>query len=161
MAPKPNYEKHARALVLYSIGLEPLQIAKIIKMSLTGVKNIIFSHENEKHKARNRNLRQRSPQMYREAQAAYMVRHGMMRRGYNKTRLQKARAGISAEQRDQVANIVRAKRKMQRETGIPYEVHHFTPISKGGTDEPGNLWIMTREDHQALHAAERRKYKNF
>lgn len=39
-----------------------------------------------------------------------------------------------------------------------YEVHHIIPLSEGGTDDPSNMVLLTKEEHDAITAAHRNFY---
>ena len=40
-----------------------------------------------------------------------------------------------------------------------YEVHHIIPLSEGGTDDPSNMVLLTKEEHDAITAAHRNFYE--
>lgn len=40
-----------------------------------------------------------------------------------------------------------------------YEVHHIIPLSEGGTDDPSNMVLLTKEEHDVITAAHRNFYE--
>ena len=55
-----------------------------------------------------------------------------------------------------ISKIFEATKKLTKDTGIKYEVHHNKPLSEGGDHKPGNLWILTQEQHLAAHGKQKR-----
>lgn len=56
---------------------------------------------------------------------------------------------MSEEEWENINDIYKKCSELSEETGVPYEVDHIIPISKGGLHHPDNLQILTRSKNRS------------
>jgi len=55
---------------------------------------------------------------------------------------------LTKEEIQEILSIYEECGRISKETGIPHEVDHITPICKGGLHHPSNLQILTMEENR-------------
>ncbi len=55
---------------------------------------------------------------------------------------------LNLEQKRAIIDLYSVAKSLTETTGIPHEVDHIKPISKGGLHHPDNLQILTRDDNR-------------
>ena len=55
---------------------------------------------------------------------------------------------LSSIERLMVSNYYEDARRLTRETGVPHEVDHVIPVSKGGPHLPWNLQVLTQTENR-------------
>ncbi len=55
---------------------------------------------------------------------------------------------LTEEETDQIKAVYREARLLTEETGIPHQVDHIHPLSKGGLHHPDNLQVLTAAENQ-------------
>lgn len=61
-------------------------------------------------------------------------------------------AELTAQQREEITAIYAEAERLTQETGIPHEVDHIHPLSKGGTHTPDNLQVLTQSENRSKGA---------
>jgi 5-methylcytosine-specific restriction endonuclease McrA len=56
--------------------------------------------------------------------------------------------GTSAEDRAKCQSFYEEAQRLTAETGVPHEVDHIIPLSRGGTHSPDNLQVITAEQNR-------------
>lgn len=85
--------------------------------------------------------RKRNKKRYKENPEQYIERSTVRRRIINGFEL-------SAEEKRKCLEIRKEARRLTLETGIPHEVDHIWPISRGGPHAPWNLRVITRDENR-------------
>ena len=55
---------------------------------------------------------------------------------------------LTLEERRKIQGLMRQARLLSEQTGIPYEVDHLWPISRGGWHHPSNMRVITKEENR-------------
>lgn len=55
---------------------------------------------------------------------------------------------LTPEERRVIVEVYKRAREMSVNTGIPHEVDHIIPLSRGGLHHPSNLQILTRDENK-------------
>lgn len=58
---------------------------------------------------------------------------------------------LTLSERRQIQKMLRDARRLSIETGIPHEVDHIWPISRGGWHHPANMRIISKRENRAKH----------
>ena len=59
---------------------------------------------------------------------------------------------LTAQQREEITSIYQEAERLTAETGIPHEVDHIHPLSKGGSHTPENLQVLTQFENRSKGA---------
>ena len=70
----------------------------------------------------------------------------------NKRRERLGSTKLSSIEKMMIVNIYEDARHMSQLTGIPHEVDHIIPISKGGPHHPSNLKVIPRDENRSKGA---------
>ncbi|AIQ95771.1 HNH endonuclease signature motif containing protein [Prochlorococcus sp. MIT 0604] len=54
---------------------------------------------------------------------------------------------LNEDEKEQVIRIYEEAKRLSKETGIEHHVDHIKPVSKGGTNHPSNLQILTAKEN--------------
>ena len=58
------------------------------------------------------------------------------------------RISLTKEEKHAIIEVYKHAKEMSASTGIPHEVDHVIPISKGGLHHPDNLQVLTKDDNR-------------
>ena len=58
------------------------------------------------------------------------------------------RIPLTLEERRKIQELMRQARLLSNQTGVPHEVDHIWPISRGGWHHPSNMRVTTKEENR-------------
>ena len=92
--------------------------------------------EQERAKGRIRNR-----ESYKKNPEYYIAKSNNRRRNFK-------RIPLTLEERRKIQELIRQARSLSEQTGIPHEVDHIWPISRGGWHHPSNMRVITKEENR-------------
>ena len=93
--------------------------------------------EQERAKSKIRNL-----EHYKKNPEYYIEKSTNRRRNFK-------RIPLTLDERRKIQQLIRQSRLLSEQTGVPHEVDHIWPISRGGWHHPSNMRIITKEKNRA------------
>ena len=111
--------------------------------------------ELKKYKSREKGLkklqrwRKNNPEKYRDQWRR--VPNALINERAGRYRCQKRNQtpDLTEQQKNDILEVYNTARKLTLETGVPHEVDHITPISKGGLHHPDNLQVLTKDENRS------------
>jgi len=58
------------------------------------------------------------------------------------------RIPLTLDERRKIQELMRQARLLSKQTGVPHEVDHIWPISRGGWHHPSNMRVITKEENR-------------
>ena len=144
---------------LHSMGFSRKEISFISGASASQVNYLVNPKANKNKLSYNRDFIKNNSQFHRNNQRKYSNNNRDYYNNKNKERnniINNLKSKNSKFENLKISKIFKAAKKLTKDTGIKYEVHHNKPLSEGGDHKPGNLWILTQEQHLAAHGKQRR-----
>lgn len=144
---------------LHDMGFNRKEISFITGASASQVNYLVNPNANKNKLSYNREFIKNNSHFHRNNQRKYY--NNNKNYYYNKIKerhelINKLKSKNSNFENLKISKIFEAAKKLTKDTSMKYEVHHNKPLSEGGDHKPGNLWILTREQHLAAHGKKKR-----
>ena len=159
MAPRVNHTRNMMVEHLHEMGFNRKEISFITGASASQVNYLVNPKANNNKLSYNREFIKNNPDIHLKNQKTYRNKkpdYEMKRLIERNNIINNSKNKNSKFENLKISKIFEAAKKLTKDTGIKYEVHHNKPLSEGGDHKPGNLWILTREQHLAAHGKKKR-----